>query len=102
VTDSILPTRLVDATRSGRLVVLQASALYGEAIRRIGCGESVVALRENATAEALARRSLHGLACHPQVVARQWGQTTLRRRRRPGSPARQTYNLARVPARWLR
>ena len=46
VTDSILPTRLTDESRTGRLVVLQASALYGEAIRRIGCGESVVALRE--------------------------------------------------------
>jgi ribose-phosphate pyrophosphokinase len=46
VTDSILPTRLAGESRSGRLVVLQASALFGEAIRRIGCGESVVALRE--------------------------------------------------------
>jgi ribose-phosphate pyrophosphokinase len=46
VTDSILPTRLADAGQSGRLVVLQSSALFGEAIRRIGCGESVVALRE--------------------------------------------------------
>jgi ribose-phosphate pyrophosphokinase len=46
VTDSILPTRLAEESRSGRLVVLQASALFGEAIRRIGCGESVVALRE--------------------------------------------------------
>jgi ribose-phosphate pyrophosphokinase len=46
VTDSILPARLVDDARSGRLVVLEASALFGEAIRRIGCGESVVALRE--------------------------------------------------------
>jgi ribose-phosphate pyrophosphokinase len=46
VTDSILPTRLVDEPRSGRLVVLEASALFGEAIRRIGRGESVVALRE--------------------------------------------------------
>jgi ribose-phosphate pyrophosphokinase len=45
VTDSILPTRLVD-DGSGRLVVLEASALLGEAIRRIGAGESVVALRE--------------------------------------------------------
>jgi len=44
VTDSILPTRLGDG--SGRLVVLEASALYGEAIRRIARGESVVALRE--------------------------------------------------------
>jgi phosphoribosylpyrophosphate synthetase len=46
VTDSILPTRLVDEQHSGRLVVLQASALYGEAIRRLGTGESVYALRE--------------------------------------------------------
>jgi ribose-phosphate pyrophosphokinase len=46
VTDSILPTRLADAGGSGRLVVLGASALYGEAIRRIAQGESVVALRE--------------------------------------------------------
>ena len=46
VTDSILPTRLADESGTGRLVVLQASALFGEAIRRIGCGESVVALRE--------------------------------------------------------
>ena len=45
VTDSILPTRLVDPT-GGRLVVLEASALFGEAIRRIEAGESVVALRE--------------------------------------------------------
>jgi ribose-phosphate pyrophosphokinase len=44
VTDSILPTRLADD--SGRLVVLEASSLYGEAIRRMGSGESVVALRE--------------------------------------------------------
>lgn len=46
VTDSILPTRLTDAGDGGRLVVLEASALYGEAIRRIAQGESVVALRE--------------------------------------------------------
>ena len=45
VTDSILPTRLVDPT-GGRLVVLEASALFGEAIRRIETGGSVVALRE--------------------------------------------------------
>jgi ribose-phosphate pyrophosphokinase len=44
VTDSILPTRLADD--GGRLVVLQASALMGEAIRRIATGGSVVALRE--------------------------------------------------------
>jgi phosphoribosylpyrophosphate synthetase len=46
VTDSILPTRLADTAAGGRLVVLEASALYGEAIRRMQCGESVVALRE--------------------------------------------------------
>jgi phosphoribosylpyrophosphate synthetase len=46
VTDSILPTRLAGESASGRLVVLQASALFGEAIRRLSCGESVVALRE--------------------------------------------------------
>jgi ribose-phosphate pyrophosphokinase len=44
VTDSILPTRLADD--SGRLVVLEASRLFGEAIRRMCTGESVVALRE--------------------------------------------------------
>lgn len=46
VSDSILPTRLGDESGSGRLTVLPVSALYGEAIRRIGSGESVVALRE--------------------------------------------------------
>jgi ribose-phosphate pyrophosphokinase len=46
VTDSILPTRLVDAGGQGRLAVLEASALFGEAIRRISDGGSVVALRE--------------------------------------------------------
>ena len=46
VTDSILPTRLADEGGSGRLVVLAASALYGEAIRRLTQGGSVVALRE--------------------------------------------------------
>jgi phosphoribosylpyrophosphate synthetase len=45
VTDSILPTRL-GPVPSDRLVVLEASQLFGEAIRRIGAGESVVALRE--------------------------------------------------------
>jgi ribose-phosphate pyrophosphokinase len=45
VTDSILPTRL-SAADPGRLAVLPVSALFGEAIRRIGAGESVVALRE--------------------------------------------------------
>jgi len=44
VTDSILPTRL--ASDGGRLVVLDASRLFGEAIRRMGSGGSVVALRE--------------------------------------------------------
>jgi phosphoribosylpyrophosphate synthetase len=44
VTDSILPTRLAD--EGGRLVVLEVSALMGEAIRRIATGGSVVALRE--------------------------------------------------------
>jgi ribose-phosphate pyrophosphokinase len=46
VTDSILPTRLADEGGNGRLVVLAASALYGEAIRRLTQGGSVVALRE--------------------------------------------------------
>jgi ribose-phosphate pyrophosphokinase len=46
VTDSILPTRLEDTAGGGRLVVLEASRLFGEAIRRIAQGESVVALRE--------------------------------------------------------
>ncbi len=46
VTDSILPTRLADSSDGGRLVVLTASALYGEAIRRITGGGSVVALRQ--------------------------------------------------------
>jgi ribose-phosphate pyrophosphokinase len=49
VTDSILPTRLAGAAADGRLVVLEASRLYGEAIRRITSGESVVALREMET-----------------------------------------------------
>lgn len=46
VTDSILPTRLVDDSGSGRLQVLEISRVFGEAIRRITSGESVVALRE--------------------------------------------------------
>jgi phosphoribosylpyrophosphate synthetase len=46
VTDSILPTRLDGEAAAGRLVVLEVSRLYGEAIRRIASGESVVALRE--------------------------------------------------------
>ena len=45
VTDSILPTRIGPAP-GDRLVVLEASALFGEAIRRICAGGSVVALRE--------------------------------------------------------
>jgi ribose-phosphate pyrophosphokinase len=45
VTDSILPTRIGPAP-DGRLVVLEVSALFGEAIRRMESGESVVALRE--------------------------------------------------------
>ena len=43
VTDSILPTRIGQGNAP---VVLPVSALYAEAIRRIGSGESVVALRE--------------------------------------------------------
>jgi len=46
VTDSILPTRLDGPAAAGRLVVLEVSALYGEAIRRLSHGGSVVALRE--------------------------------------------------------
>jgi ribose-phosphate pyrophosphokinase len=46
VTDSILPTRIADESGTGRLEVLPASTLFGEAIRRIAAGESVVALRE--------------------------------------------------------
>jgi ribose-phosphate pyrophosphokinase len=47
VTDTLLPTRLTAAAgEEGRLAVLPASALFAEAIRRIGAGESVVALRE--------------------------------------------------------
>jgi ribose-phosphate pyrophosphokinase len=46
VSDSILPVRM-DSERWGeRLLVLRASALYAEAIRRICSGGSVVALRE--------------------------------------------------------
>jgi ribose-phosphate pyrophosphokinase len=45
VTDSILPTRIGPAP-DGRLVVLEVSALFGAAIRRMESGESVVALRE--------------------------------------------------------
>jgi len=47
VTDTLLPTRLAPgADVAGKLVVLPASALFAEALRRIGAGESVVALRE--------------------------------------------------------
>ena len=47
VTDTLLPTRLQSpAGTPDRLVVLPASALFAEAVRRIGAGESVVALRE--------------------------------------------------------
>ncbi len=47
LTDTLLPTRLAPAVgQEGRLVVLPASAVVAEAIRRIGAGESVVALRE--------------------------------------------------------
>jgi ribose-phosphate pyrophosphokinase len=46
VSDSILPVRLVPRPGDRAPVVLPASALYGQAIRRILSGESVVALRE--------------------------------------------------------
>jgi ribose-phosphate pyrophosphokinase len=47
VTDTLLPTRLAaPAGAADRLVVLPASAVFAEALRRIGTGESVVALRE--------------------------------------------------------
>ena len=47
ITDTLLPTRLQPpAGARDRLVVLPASALFAEAVRRIGAGESVVALRE--------------------------------------------------------
>jgi ribose-phosphate pyrophosphokinase len=47
VTDTLLPTRLTPAAGSAaKLVVLPASGLFAEALRRIGAGESVVALRE--------------------------------------------------------
>jgi ribose-phosphate pyrophosphokinase len=46
VTDSILPTRVAGELDTSRLAVLAASALFGEAIRRMVAGESVVALRE--------------------------------------------------------
>ena len=44
--DSILPTRIGGTEDARRVAVLEASALFGEAIRRIASGESVVALRE--------------------------------------------------------
>jgi ribose-phosphate pyrophosphokinase len=47
VTDTLLPTRLRAAPGAAdRLEVLQVSAMFGEAVRRIEAGESVVALRE--------------------------------------------------------
>jgi ribose-phosphate pyrophosphokinase len=47
VTDTLLPTRLAPPHGADdKLVVLPASALFAEALRRIGTGESVVALRE--------------------------------------------------------
>ncbi len=46
VTDSILPTRIGGEGEARRPVVLPASRLYAEAIRRILEGGSVVALRE--------------------------------------------------------
>lgn len=46
VTDSILPTRIGGAGEARSPVVLHASSLYAEAIRRICEGGSVVALRE--------------------------------------------------------
>jgi ribose-phosphate pyrophosphokinase len=47
VTDTLLPTRLQAAPGEGhRLEVLPVSTLFGEAVRRIEAGESVVALRE--------------------------------------------------------
>jgi len=46
VTDSILPTRLPAGADPSRIKVLEVSALFGDAVRRIAAGESVVALRE--------------------------------------------------------
>ncbi len=46
VTDSILPTRIAAQSGEREPVVLPASTLFGEAIRRIVGGGSVVALRE--------------------------------------------------------
>ena len=46
VTDSILPTRLVPAAGQRAPVILPASGLFAEAVRRMVDGGSVVALRE--------------------------------------------------------
>ncbi len=47
VADTLLPTRLQPGPADARrLEVLQASALFAEAVRRLEAGESVVALRE--------------------------------------------------------
>jgi len=46
VTDSILPVRIAPGAGAKAPVVLAASSLFGEAIRRIVTGGSVVALRE--------------------------------------------------------
>jgi ribose-phosphate pyrophosphokinase len=46
VTDSILPTRIGQQPGERSPLVLPVSQLFAEAIRRIGSGESVVALRE--------------------------------------------------------
>lgn len=46
ITDSILPTRIAPGPGERVPIVLEASTLFGEAVRRIVAGESVVALRE--------------------------------------------------------
>jgi ribose-phosphate pyrophosphokinase len=46
ITDTILPTPLSGTSLARQPVVLSASALFAEAIRRIGAGESVTELRE--------------------------------------------------------
>jgi ribose-phosphate pyrophosphokinase len=47
VTDTLLPTRLAPLQGTDdKLVILPASGLFAEALRRIDAGESVVALRE--------------------------------------------------------
>jgi ribose-phosphate pyrophosphokinase len=57
VTDTLLPTRLAPpSAHPGRLVVLPASAVFAEAVRRISTGESVVALREMESKPAPTRR----------------------------------------------